>query len=124
MIRLLVVEDDLDVAEWIEHCVSGAEREVRTVSSAAAARAASLEGGYRPDVLLLDYELEAGTDGVELLAALRGPWPRVPCVFVTVHWSGEVLDRIADTGAERVAKPFDPVALLGAVDRALAGRTP
>jgi DNA-binding response OmpR family regulator len=82
------------------------------------------EPGYRPDLVLMDYALP-DTDGVALLAELDGFWPGVPAVFVTVQWTGELIERIERTGRERVAKPFDPDDLRAAARRALdAGGRP
>jgi CheY-like chemotaxis protein len=118
VVRILVVEDDPDVAEWVVHCVSGPGREVRSVDDAVGTRALWSEG-YVADLILLDYDLP-GLDGVALLAEARGHWPAAAYVFVTVQYAEPVLERIAATGAERVAKPFEAATLRGAVDRALA----
>jgi DNA-binding NtrC family response regulator len=76
---------------------------------------------YRPDLVLMDYALP-DTDGVALLEELHVIWPDVPAVFVTVQWTGEVIERIARTGYERIAKPFNPDDLRAAARRALAER--
>jgi hypothetical protein len=43
-------------------------------------------------------------------------------VFVTVQWTGEVIERIEATGYERVAKPFNPDNLRAAARRAPSSR--
>lgn len=124
MARLLVIEDDTDVREWISHCAERDSHEPRGVPDRARLLALrDAEPDYRPSLVLMDYALP-DTDGVELLAELREWWPGVPAVFVTVQWTGEIIERIQRTGAERVAKPFDPVALRSAIRRALDGEPP
>lgn len=121
MARVLIVEDDADVRDWIAHCMLTDGHELRGVPSAAALRQLRTEEpDYRPDVVLMDYALP-DTDGVELLGEIQRDWPGLPAVFVTVQWTGEIIERIEHTGAERVAKPFDPDDLRGAARRALAG---
>ena len=123
MPRVLVIEDDPDVADWVAHCMLREGHEVRAVADAAHVRALREgEDDYRPDLVLMDYALP-DTDGVELLGELEEVWPGVAAVFVTVQWTGQVIERIERTGRERVAKPFDPDDLAAAVRRALAAGT-
>ena len=119
MARVLIVEDDSDVRDWIAHCLLREGHELRGVPDGA--RALGLvaeEPAYRPDLVLMDYALP-DTDGVALLDELTAAWPGLPAVFVTVQWTGEVIARIEHTGHERVAKPFDADDLRAAVRRAL-----
>lgn len=119
MARVLIVEDDSDVRDWIAHCLLREGHELRGVSDGARAKAlVADEPDYRPDLVLMDYALP-DTDGVTLLGQLDRDWDGVPAVFVTVQWTGQVIERIEHTGHERVAKPFDPDDLRSAVRRAL-----
>ena len=121
MARLLIVEDDPDVREWIAHCMLRDGHEVRGVADGQHLRALrDAEPDYRPEMVLMDYAL-TDTDGVALLEELHEWWPGLPSIFVTVQWTGEIIERIQRTGAERVAKPFDPEALRAVVRRTLAG---
>ncbi len=117
MAVVMVVEDDMDVREWIARCV---EQDGHTVVQAVDAPAALdlWAGGQSADVVLLDYALP-GVDGVTLLDRLRETTPALPAVFVTVQWAGQIIERIGATGAERVTKPFEPSHLRAAVRRAL-----
>jgi DNA-binding response OmpR family regulator len=117
--RVLIVEDDADVRDWIAHCMLTDGHEIRGVPSAAGLRRLhEEEPDYRPDLVLMDYALP-DTDGVALLTEASEHWPGLPAVFVTVQWTGEIIDRIERTGAERVAKPFDPDHLRAAARRAI-----
>ncbi len=119
MARVLIVEDDSDVRDWIAHCLLKDGHELRGVPDGARARTLTEEEpGYRPDLVLMDYALP-DTDGVALLGELTARWPDVPAVFVTVQWTGQIIERIERTGHERVAKPFDADDLRAAVRRAL-----
>ena len=119
MARVLIVEDDPDVRDWIAHCLLSDGYELRGVADRAALNALRAEvPDYRPDLVLMDYALP-DTDGVALLAELHEFWPDVPAVFVTVQWTGEIISRIEGTGHERVAKPFNPDDLRAAARRAL-----
>lgn len=122
MSRVLIVEDDVDVRDWIAHCMLQDGDEIRGVPDGRRLRALrDDEPDYRPDLVLMDYALP-DTNGVDLLAELHGFWPDAPAVFVTVQWTGEIIERIERTGFERIAKPFNPVDLRAAAARALALR--
>lgn len=98
----------------------GDGHELRGVPSAAGLRdLREAEPDYRPDLILMDYALP-DLDGVALLDEVEAYWPGLVAVFVTVQWTGEIIERIERTGHERVAKPFDPEALRAAARRALA----
>lgn len=118
--RLLVVDDDVDVREWVAHCV---RQDGHTVTYCATAEEA-LRGWDKLspeiDAVLLDYALP-GLDGVALLTRLRETRPDLAAIFVTVQWSGQIIERIARTGAEHIAKPFAPDTLRTAVLHALTG---
>ncbi|GAB3786193.1 response regulator [Nocardioides ungokensis] len=122
MARVMVVEDDEDVGDWIAYCLRQDDHEIVSVpSSELALEGLRADAAEAPDLVVLDYALP-GIDGVDLLETLRGADPDLPAVFVTVQWTGKTLQRIDATGAERLAKPFEPQDLRDAVRRALAGR--
>lgn len=118
MARLLVVEDDMDVREWVAHCVRQDGHTVVPCVSAEEALAQWADLSPEIDAVLLDYALP-GLNGVELFNRLRDLRPDLAAVFVTVQWTGQVIESIARTGAEHVAKPFEPDTLRLAVLRAL-----
>jgi two-component system alkaline phosphatase synthesis response regulator PhoP len=122
--RLLVVEDNADIADLIRRYLERAGHEVEAVASGAdalpRARAA------RPDVVILDVMLP-GMDGWQVCQALRrdAETSHVPIIMLTAR--GEEADRIRglEIGADDyVTKPFSPkelvarvAALLRRVDR-------
>ncbi|MYW65099.1 response regulator [Streptomyces sp. SID8379] len=103
-VRVLVVDDEPDLAE----VVTGALRyEGWEVRSAATARAAvALAHDFRPDAVVLDIMLP-DRDGLSVLRELRAAQPHVCVLFLTARDTVE--DRIAGItagGDDYVTKPF------------------
>jgi FixJ family two-component response regulator len=64
-----------------------------------------------------------GMDGLELQRRIRLERPDLPVIFISAHYDDDVRSRALQGGAvDFLHKPFDPVDLLGTVDRALTIR--
>jgi DNA-binding response OmpR family regulator len=122
MSRILVVEDDPDIAQLIAHYLQKAGHTTECLTSGSAvvphARAAA------PDLVLLDLMLP-GMDGLMVCQALRTQRETagIPIIMLTAR--GEEGDRIAglELGADDyVTKPFSPGELTARV-AALLRRT-
>jgi DNA-binding response OmpR family regulator len=121
--RILVVEDDREIAELIAAYL---EREGFEHVEAASAEDAGLEIDRRmPDLLLLDLGLP-GADGLEFLRAFRER-SEAPAIIVSARESDE--DKVAGLGLgadDFVSKPFSPKVLVARVKAQLrrAARLP
>jgi two-component system OmpR family response regulator len=102
--RILVVEDDPDLAASIAQGLQEAEIAVDTVEDGEAGLAAALTVSY--DVVVLDVMLP-GKNGFEVSAGLRAHRVRTPILMLTARDS--IDDRVTglDSGADDyLAKPF------------------
>ncbi len=76
--------------------------------------------GQAAGAALIDLSL-SDKDGIEVLRELRTLIPELPCFIVTTHHDVESVVQSMKAGAEDYfVKPFDPVALLGAIESAIA----
>jgi len=120
--RILVVEDEADIAGLIKHALERrGEAQVELVSTGSAALAAV--SAKQPDLVILDLNLP-GIDGAEVCRLLRArpATTNVPIIMLTARTSEE--DRVAglDLGADDyVTKPFS-LRELGARVRAVLRR--
>jgi DNA-binding response OmpR family regulator len=122
--RLLIVEDDEDIAHLLAHSVRKAGFEAAVMLSGAGVLARVRE--HPPDLLLLDVMLP-GLDGRDICRALRADarTRTVPIIMITAR--AEEAERIAglELGADDyITKPFSPrevVARVRAVLRRAAG---
>ncbi len=123
--RILVVEDDRDLADSIAQGLEEAGMAVDTVGDGSAGLAAALTVAY--DVVVLDLMLP-GRDGFQVCAALRARRVQTPILILTGRDS--VDDRVTglESGADDyLVKPFSFRELLARVKalsrRHLAART-
>jgi DNA-binding response OmpR family regulator len=122
MNRILVVEDDRDIADLIVHYLANAGHEAQVLTNGAEAMGAARR--TPPDVLILDRMLP-GADGLEICRAMRGDpaTAGIPIIMLTAR--AEESDRIVglELGADDyVTKPFSPKELVARVN-ALLRRT-
>lgn len=119
-IRVLLVEDDLDIAAGIGDYLSAHGITTDFAANAHEARARMLDGEF--DVLVLDVNLP-GENGVALCRSLKQDWNlRQPVIFLTAHGTLEDKLRGFAAGAlDYVVKPFAPGELLARL-RAIAGQ--
>ncbi|WP_269854972.1 response regulator transcription factor [Streptomyces sp. RPT161] len=103
-VRVLVVDDEPDLADVLSGVLRYEGWQVRTASDGASALAAARE--LRPDAVVLDVMLP-DVDGFEVLRRLRAEQPQVCVLFLTARDAVE--DRIAGItagGDDYVTKPF------------------
>ncbi|MFL5873974.1 MAG: response regulator transcription factor [Solirubrobacterales bacterium] len=118
--RVLVVEDDVDIADVLRRSLRNEGYEVKT--SADGAEALDVAAGFIPDLVVLDLGLP-GMDGVEVCRRLRSDGD-VPILMLTAR--AETEDRVTglDSGADDyLVKPFERKELLARI-RALLRRRP
>ena len=118
--RVLVVEDDADIADVLRRSLRNEGYEVRT--SADGVEALDVAAGFVPDLVVLDLGLPR-LDGVEVCRRLRAEGD-VPILMLTAR--AETEDRVTglDSGADDyLVKPFERQELLARI-RALLRRRP
>ncbi|MGB3240296.1 MAG: response regulator transcription factor [Geitlerinemataceae cyanobacterium] len=111
--KILVVEDEVKLAQFIELELKYEGYEVSVVNDGLSGLSAARES--HPDLIILDWMLP-GISGLELCRRLRQTGDRVPVVLLTAK--DEIGDRVAglDAGADDyVVKPFSVEELLARV---------
>jgi len=118
--RVLVVEDDTEIADVLRRSLRQEGYEVRT--SADGVEALDVAAGFVPDLVVLDLGLPR-LDGIEVCKRLRADGD-VPILMLTAR--AETEDRVGglDSGADDyLVKPFERTELLARI-RALLRRRP
>ena len=102
--RLLLVEDDLPIQQFLKRALSEAGYQVDTASNAKTAEAAALEGIH--DALIVDLGLP-DLDGLDLIAHCRAQGSSAPVLILSARRS--VDDRVRGLeqgGDDYLTKPF------------------
>lgn len=106
-LRALVVDNDARIVEATSALFRSRGHSVFGASSIAEA----LDHCDGMDVVLADYRLDHGEDGLTLIGAVRARHPGLPALLITAETSSEMRERAAALGVPVLAKPVDPAAI-------------
>lgn len=103
--RILIIEDSVDIAEAIEAKLTRAGHHVTLASDGVSGEELAIHGGF--DVVVLDINLP-GRSGFEVMAHMRDQSSPTPVLVITAR--NQLDDKISllDLGADDyIVKPFD-----------------
>ena len=126
---ILVIEDDPEVRELLELLLKDEGHRVATAPDGVAALALVARGTIQPDLIIADYNLPIGMNGIEIAAKLRETLHReIPVIILTGDISTATLRNIALQNCVQLNKPMKPKELSQVIQRLLplsqsAGRT-
>ena len=100
--RVLIVDDEHDIREFLTMALDMEGWEVRTTASGKEAIAAL--PGFAPDVLVLD-QMMPGLRGTDVARQVRGQGYRGPIVLFSGFISAQVENELAALGITPVSKP-------------------
>ena len=118
---ILVVEDDPDVRELLT-LVLGAEGHQVTAATDGAAGIDLVERGIlKPDLVIADFNLPGGADGMQVAARVRAASDRpVPVVILTGDIATQTLARIARHDCVHLNKPVKLKNMMSVIEKLLA----
>lgn len=120
--RILLVEDDGLQRSLLTQMLTGAGYDVVAASEPSGALAA-FASGPAPDLVLSDWRLAGGGDGLALLRELRERAPGVAFVLITAYGTiAHAIEAVRLGVDDYLAKPFERAALLLALERTLRSR--
>lgn len=123
-LKVLIVEDETIVAEWISLHLKEQGMQVtdKAISYSQAVEACSKQV---PDIALLDIRLSGTKTGVDVVQWLRANHPQVPFVFLTSQFDHQFIDLIRQTQpAGYLTKPINKQSLIATIAVALQNRQP
>ena len=114
---ILVVEDDPTIRELLEMLLrAGGHRPIGAADGVVAIASTEI-----PDIIVADFNLPNGPNGVEVVAKLREKFQRaIPAIVLTGDISTQTLRAIAALGCTHLDKPVETTELMRAVANLLA----
>jgi two-component system CheB/CheR fusion protein len=114
------VADDPIVRELLELYLGGEGHRTVAAADGVAAMALATRGTIRPDLILADYNLPNGMDGLQFAAKLRDALHRdIPVIILTGDISTSTLGDIARYDCVQLSKPVKLTELTRAIERLL-----
>ncbi|MEV6595792.1 response regulator [Actinoplanes sp. NPDC051346] len=112
--RVLIVEDQPEVAQLVQRLIEPAGYEI-TVATDALTAVTQVAAGAHPDLLITDVVMPTMT-GPELAAALRTHHPDLPVLYMSGYTAASLGPQLTlDANSMLVEKPFTRSTLLGAI---------
>lgn len=108
---VLLVENDLDMRRALTLLLEKWNVEVLDVSSGEEAVRLIEEIDLAPDAMLVDFQLDDGELGTEVITRIRDLIGPVPTRLITANRTPEVQANSAKIGVEVLNKPIDPISL-------------
>jgi PAS domain S-box-containing protein len=119
-LRILLVEDDRDVAELVDTMLAELGHRVRRAGTVDEALA-TLEANPDVDLVLSDVIMPGGKSGVDLAQAITGRWPGLP-VILSSGYTGDTLALAEASPWPLLRKPYTLQALASAIAEVMAAR--
>lgn len=118
MVKILIVEDELIIAEDVKNMLTHMEYEVVDVAMDYDEAIAILET-QKPDLILLDVNLNSHKDGIDLAELINEKY-KIPFIFTTSYSDSLTLDRAKNTHPiNYLVKPFKREQLFSTIEMAL-----
>jgi two-component system CheB/CheR fusion protein len=117
---ILIVDDDPDVRELLEQYLNGEGHRTATAPDGVAAMALATRGAIRPDLILADYNLPHGMNGLQVAAKLRDALHhQIPVIILTGDISTSTREDITRHDCVKLRKPVKLTELAQAIERLL-----
>jgi len=107
--RILVVDNDRQMLDSLGRLLLDWGFEVATAGDALGARRAWAGGAF--DLMVLDYHLDGGATGLDLLRGLESDGQRCPTLLISADHAAELRHAARAAGCELLHKPIRPLAL-------------
>ena len=113
---ILVIEDDQELRELLEMALTEQGHRAATARDGAAALEWLAHSVFRPDLILADYNLPNGMDGLLVAAKVReAVHRRIPVIILTGDISTDALQRIAGEDCVQLNKPVKAAEVMQAI---------
>ncbi|MGL5114356.1 MAG: response regulator, partial [Beijerinckiaceae bacterium] len=121
----LVVEDDPDVRELLAMLLEAEGHRVTTAFDGHSALDLVQRGSLKPDLVIADYNLPNGMDGLQFAAGVRAAASRrIPVIILTGDITTGTLSEIARSDCVHLSKPVQLKKMMSVIETLLSAPTP
>ena len=104
MMRLLIVDDEIEICDFLKSFFEERNYEAKSASSGQAALAAVEQ--FKPQVVLLDIKMP-GMDGIQVLSEIKKKFPKIKVIMVTALETRDKIEECLRLGADNyITKPL------------------
>ena len=119
--KILIVEDDREIRDLLELILTDGMHRVTAAPDGVAALKLAMRDSFQPDLIIADYNLPNGMDGLMTAVKLRQHFHReIPVIIMTGDISTETLRSVALERCVQLHKPVSGADLLKIIQRMLA----
>ncbi len=121
MIRLLIADDMEDIRTYLSEEITACARHIEVVGQAASgAEAVALTQALRPDVVLMDVQMETMAAGIDAIEIIHRAYPEIRCVTLSIHQNDEYMLRAYLVGAcAYIVKTSTPEDIVRSIDNVM-----
>ena len=102
--KLLIVDDEVEICDFLKSFFEERNYEVKTASSGQAALTAVEQ--FKPQIVLLDIKMP-GMDGIQVLGTVKKKFPRTKVIMVTALETRDKIEECLRLGADNyITKPL------------------
>ncbi len=102
--KLLIVDDEVEICDFLKSFFEERSFDVRTASSGQAAL--EVVDQFKPQVILLDIKMP-GMDGIQVLGSVKKKYPKTKVIMVTALETRDKIEECLRLGADNyITKPL------------------
>jgi DNA-binding response OmpR family regulator len=116
MQKILIVDDDTTLLDYLQEELSDVGFEVQTYDNGADAIVATAEQSY--DLILLDMMMP-GLDGIQVVRVLRKIAPKVPIIGLTGYVGRGYMSQAMGLGVSILTKPVEVSSLVKVINKTI-----
>lgn len=117
---IAVVDNDPDILDAMAGLLKSWGADVVIATSADLALAEIIEMDRRPDLIVADYHLEGGANGVNAIQEINAEFEKpIPAIVLTSDQSAQLRQSLKEAGLPLLNKPVQPVRLRAAMLHAI-----